>query len=645
MDTSPYKRSTIALSCLQLFPPSIQDLLVSDPDFTKKYNLSTDVQISFRDIGISIERSQLYEKIRQMYLDNQAQLLLKDTFKREWWLEFIKEDKENVRRIFLSNGNRKHLLPDFSALSTNQRERLDSLNQTIKDINLPKHIANKWSEILTTRSLSDDEIDIFNTEIEKTPIYVENMICSELAKGTAVLSTLVPQSEQYYNSLVGEYQLSEDITLYAEKCAKEHINNLLSWRVYDGFMLSLFLSSHSSLSFLIKIDQLDSSQLIKAYKWLQTKGDRISQIGAIEIGLSILNNHPEIELYLQDIIEQIRNDNVDDDQSRFCLLSALIVFVEGELSRTKLLCNKPPFWRRLASIAQASMIERCLIKSNVKIDEFTKWAMPARGRLFFLQILSDIRLEPRWYPEFILPHQLKAEFIKRIVLAAKLNSAKIKTPILQELIMGIGQESLQSFMNASISSFLPGPLEGGFHLQVEPPPEILKIIEEQLNANIFHLDSFNTLANSALIFSLDSRHAILAAEALRKMKYRVKFVDKKDQLVFLLIGIATVAAITRSNELANELIILTRIYLHKFGHTISAESALQIGLIAAAANPDLSEWCNFVGNWLTELAFQPLQPEEIKKLHFNIIQLCHIVPELWQTCGRAEAALKSIMHT
>ena len=122
----------------------------------------------------------------------------------------------------------------------------------------------------------------------------------------------------------------------------EHIRQLMSWRAYHGFLLALLLSSHSSISSAIQVDKLEEKELIHAYGWLQEKGDRISQIGAVEIGLSILDKHPKIEPFVQGIIEQIRDDDADDKQSRFHLLSALIVLVEGELSRTKILREKNP---------------------------------------------------------------------------------------------------------------------------------------------------------------------------------------------------------------------------------------------------------------------------------------------------------------
>ncbi|MGE0681699.1 MAG: hypothetical protein AB7P69_12480 [Candidatus Binatia bacterium] len=500
--------------------------------------------------------------------------------------------------------------------------------------------------------------------MEETPIRVAARVSAEIEKGTSNLSTLVPRSERYFARLVDEYRQSQNITEYTHAGVREHIHQLMSWRAYDGFLLALLLSSHSSIPSVIKADQLEETDLLQAYEWLREKGDRISQIGAIEIGLSILDKRPKIGPYLQSIIEQIRDDKADDEQGRLHLLSALIVLVEGELSRTRILRGKPPFWRRLASIAQASLIERC-IKFPVDIAKLMKWALQVGGQLFYLQTMTDLRREPPWLPDYVSSRQLKAEFIRRIVSAAQQNDSKIETPALRELLFGNGPEGIHSLIKFPFP-FLPGPLEGGLESQIEPPTEILKEIEARLDTEVLQPSSFAALVNSALIFRLDSHHAQLAAKALRTVKfsfvrspdairgfaqlaakalrtvkYQLRQADNKEQLFAVLSGLAAVAAITRSSELAEELRVLTRKCRHEPGRRLSTEEAMRIGLIAAAAHSELTDWCEFVGEWVAELAFQSLEHDEIERLHSHVEQLCHIVPELWRTCGRAEAALNA----
>lgn len=638
MASFSHKHPVLGLAALQLFPPSIRESLVSDSVFRKSYGFTADAQISFGEEGASVQRSKLFDCIRQLLTDPSARTTLNDGTGKECRLELIEID--NKRRIGLSRDERRLLLPDSYALSPHHAERVESFNRDANEVNLPEQATNGWHKILTSRPVSDEELGELHKEITETPIRVAAMIGSEMETAKVNLSTLVPRSERYFDRLAGEYGQSPNISDHAEVAAREHINQLMSWRAYDGFLLSLLLSSHSSIAAAIDANQLEERDLIQAYEWIEREGDPISQVGAIEIGLSILDKSPKIEPYIRRTIEQIRDDSADRDRGRFHLLSSLIMLVEGELSRTKILRRNPPFWRRLASIAQASLIWRCVIKSNIDITKFIEWALQARSQHFYLQTMVDLRLEPRWLPDYISPRQLKAELIGRIVSAAGRNDARLHTAAIRELLLGDSPESLPSFTEFP-GAYLPGPLEGGLEAQIEPPAKILRAIEEQLSADVLQPHSFTALVNSALLFRLESHHAQLAAKALRVAKHEVRHADSKEQLFSVLSGLATVAAATRSGELAEELRTITRRWRHEAGRGLSADEALSIGLVSAAAHPCLTAWCEFLGEWITELAFQSLRPDEMKALHSHVEQLCHIVPELWCTCGRAEAALRA----
>jgi len=148
--------------------------------------------------------------------------------------------------------------------------------------------------------------------------------------------------------------------------------------------------------------------------------------------------------------------------------------------------------------------------------------------------------------------------------------------------------------------------------------------------------------NSALIFRIGTDQALLAAKALRSVKHHLRKSENNVAIFPVLNGLAMVAAVTRSSELAEELRILTRRCRYEPGQNLSVENAMWIGLIAAAAHVEISDWCNFAGEWITELAFQSMDPAEIEQLHSHVEKLCHIEPDLWAHCGRANAALKSL---
>ncbi|PRC92090.1 hypothetical protein [Solimicrobium silvestre] len=621
---------------LKLFPSSIVDSLISDSAFRDQYALKADPTFIFAKNGISVRRSSLFPCIREMLEDSNARPTLNDINGNELQLDLIQDGDERV--IIITGNNQRIILPDFSPLSPIQSDRVSRFKRMSEEINFYGVEAEKWRVILESRALDDNELDKFMSNFSAIPITVAATITSAMNEAEIDFSSLVPHSEKYFERLVGECRQSTNIIDYAAEGLSDHINQLLSWNACEGFLLALLLSSHSSSALRICIDSLTDEDLVKVYVWLVNSGDRISQIGAIELGLTIVDQRPCIEAYLNKLIAEIHNDDANDLNSRFNLLSSLIAMVEGELARTKILKGKPPFWRRLASIAQASLIERTLIGRPLNIEMFAKHTWEYRGMLFYLQTMSDLRIEPRWYPHHLAPDQLKAECIGRIIDAANKNESRLQPTSLYGPLFNTTDGSLRSLLEVPFP-FLPGPLEGSITPQNDPPEDILRAIKDRLQDEVLEPKSFAALVNSALLFKLTSSHAQLAIAALRAVKHQIKLSEDKEQMQLVLNGLATVAAVTRSPDLAEELKLLARGSLFGPSRFISPVDTLWIGLTAAAAHQELAGWSKFVGEWLLELACQSLKTDEISLLLRLTEWLCDITPELWYTCGRAHAAL------
>jgi hypothetical protein len=66
-------------------------------------------------------------------------------------------------------------------------------------------------------------------------------------------------------------------------------------------------------------------------------------------------------------------------------------------------------------------------------------------------------------------------------------------------------------------------------------------------------------------------------------------------------------------------------------------------LVAAAAHSEQSAWAKTIGEWLTELAFAEMTADEAVSLQSDVHLLLHIEPDLWATCGPAQAALAAFV--
>ena len=634
---SPYVRSALVQAALELTPPLIRMTLIEESGFREEYGFRADAVLSFGDSGLSVQLSDLFKAVRKI-LSGGSIMEVTDTDGQKWKLKNISGEGE-LPSLVLSRGKQRLILPDFAALSPDSTTRLRSLDEAASDFNLPSSARDAWRNVLTDRALEDDEVEAFQREFLDTPIEKARSIRSEIVgDGQINISSLVPPSRRYFERLVGVYDGSATIRDYSTSSGRTIFDQLSTWRSYDGFLFCIFLSSHSSMTAEINVDQLGSEDLIRAFDFLDKHGDRTSQLGAIEVGLRILSSRPEIEPILIRLIKQIRDDDVGGQASGFKLLSALFFLVDGELSRTRLLPVEPPFYRRLAALSQAALIHRQLVNSAVDIDQFCERAFSDFGEQYYYQSLADMRLEPRWRPDLAAASQMKADFFGRIMIAAMNQEQNIKTGELYDLVLATKSGSLHS-LSDSFHPYLPGPLEGAEETHNILPNEFAETIETQLGAEDVGPSSFIALVNSALIFRISADQAELAARALTLGSYRLANVEERSQLLAILNGLAMVAAVSRSSVLADELRILVRRYRRDAQYALSIEEVMRICLVAAASRADMNDWIEFAGDWLTELAFSDLDGDDGEVLRSHLHCLCHAVPELWVSCGRADAAL------
>ena len=635
---SAHARAAAAQFVLGIAPPLICNDLVADSTFREQYGFISDAEIVFGNTGVSVQRSVLYKAIRAV-LSGAPETVVADTNHRSWTLR--NESRKGQADLVLSSGETRIQLPDFLVLSNDREVRLHSFDEAADDVNLPVNARDAWRSLLTERGLEDDEVERYHDDLSDTPVHLERCIRDELAGGQSSVSALVPASRRYFERLVGVYDGSESIADYAAGTGRQFLEELSKWRAYEGFLFGLLLSSHSALAIEIRVDRLPKRDLVRAYQFIVAHGDILSRLGATEVGIRVLSKRPEVGRHVLRLVESIRDDDESDKSSEFRLLAALFNLVDGEVSRTRLFSSEPPFYRRLASLAHASLIHRQVALYEIDRDRFSEWAFKARSKQFYYQSLADMRTEPHWSPEYALAPAMKMDFVGRIVIVGNVFQKHLGPKGLRKVVLGEGLGSLHE-LGLYSGLFVAGPLEGGERLAKGVPDELDQLIGTQLESEAVEPSSFFPLVDAALFYRIDAGQAELAAQALKRTRYRLVNVKSKAELAVTLSRLATVAAVSRSSTLADELRIVVRRYRHDGRFGLSIEDAVRVCLIASACHEDLMAWRDFAGDWLTELAFGELEGDEAWVLYSGLLYLLHAVPELWVSCGQAEAALKGV---
>ncbi len=629
-------KSFFADFALSFVPPLVRESLLEDKTFVHDLEIQLEPVLSLGTVDSSFIRSELYGAVRKALVTQEKQTVL-DTVGKEWQIE--QENKENDHiQVILSIGEKLFTLPDeILALSPSRQVRLTTFDAIAAKFFLPSKTRKHWRKRIEKRPLQDDEYDDFRNEFSDTPVSIAQSLRYELKSGSLEKSSLVPHSRRYFERLIGKYDNSPTLDDFVKNNLPQKLAEPMGYSAFDGLLHILILSSHSTITDLIDVSSLGEEEIVRAFNFIAQYGDLTSIVGAIEVGLRILPECSGIKEAIVRMIRKVNEDDAEGAKSNFVLFSTLYILVYGELARTRLLSDTPPFYRRLAALSQAALIHRQCIGSNLDIKKFNTNVLGEYIELFFMQSYVDMRLEPRWYPDLVDPRQIKADFCGRIMLAAKKFENAIQGSGLYELILSESPDSVYS-TNDKLSPFFPSPLEGRIE-QRDVLPGLAEAIEKQLAANDLSPASFIALINSTFFFHTEKEHVDLAAKSLATANHRLKNVEDRNQLVMIFRSLAIAAGITRSENLAKELRILTRRYRNDSQYVLTLEEEVAICLISGASYEKYTDWITFVGEYLTELAFSDLDEKEGQALLFHIHSLCHIAPELWVTCGRADAAL------
>ena len=498
-------------------------------------------------------------------------------------------------------------------------------------------MASSWRAVLAKRSLSDDEVYELRLDLADTSARRAEEIRDAKTGRKLDVATLVPRSRRYFERLVGKYDGSAGVRDYAGGAGRRHIRALLEHDRYQGLLRSLLLASHSSLVAEIDVGRMDVDDLMRLFREVDKEGDLLSQVGIIEIGFRLLETMPDVEPILIRLIERMRDDDVCGPMSRVRLMAALFVLVDAELSRMRLLSDRPAFYRRLAAVAHAGLLHHIFGDSSAETGEFADWMVTRYWGRFVPQALIDLRTEPRWSFELAEPAALHAEFVGRIVAGAVAVTDSIRSERLRQLVDLSHPNSVCRGLSGR-SLWAPGPLEGVGDPAGAVSVGMIKQLDEGLVARSVEPAVCAGLGSLARVADVKD-HVRLLENRLEDLAFRFYDSEERGPVSIGMVGLATVSAITRNVVIADRLRLLVHQYRRDAGSRLSAVEAVVVVLTAAASRRDKEEWMEFVGAALTELAFGELSGNEGEVLQGWLRSICDIVPELWRLCGRADAAL------
>ena len=214
MKNSSYVRAAIAQAALEHTPRRIRQTLLREPGFRQQYSLRGDATIAFKSEDLSIQRSVLFNAIREAYVDGRSRVVV-DTDGRDWELSSRLND-DSLPEFEISSGDTTLPLHAYYGLAGDPDVRVRSLELSVAERGLPAEFTERWKAVLSVRELDDQELGDFQGDLQLCAVVSADSILRGFVNGQLDVITLVPSSATYFERLVGSYDHSLNVAQYAQ---------------------------------------------------------------------------------------------------------------------------------------------------------------------------------------------------------------------------------------------------------------------------------------------------------------------------------------------------------------------------------------------------------------------------------------------
>ena len=623
-------------------PSAIRQEILSDKNMRQRWSIDVDVGMRLGPNGPVFQLDTLYDALRLVLEGPDATVELRDNVHNAWQIN-VASGANGFMEFQISQEETSYNIGDFSLLSSDPDTRISWLERTAHRHLLPKIWVDENRSVFSETALDDTIAAGILADIEDTPSKIKDAIRVDLGQNRATFDHMAPKSDLYFFRLVGQIDSAGTLANYVNNVAVPHINQLVARYGEAGLRQALLACGHSSISAHIPLKSLNISKIQNTYEWLARQGDPLSRVAAVEAWLKHAENLQVLEGAVLQIVEAFI-DQDDTDGTPYGSLSSVFLASMGVIAEHRLFSEAPPFYRRQAALAHASLVVQEMMDAGSDTAKINQWLDESGAQHFALyQSFIDLRMEPRWLPGYATAQQFRAEMIGRILLAADVQSKAITSDALKNHMLG--PDSVLGKSVPSQEPFLPGPLEGALGAFRRLPEQVLVNGQNALTSDEFDLDIFLNTVKLAYVTGDVDEMSKIATEALKRVDYLVDTGSENTTAFEILISLSTLSATARNTALAEAARILARVKRRRGLFSENPENEIRIALIAAAAFDEGEKWAEFAGDWITEVCFSLEDQDRAANLHSILKRLRQLEPNLIKTLSKAETSLSVISRS
>lgn len=476
-------------------------------------------------------------------------------------------------------SGRKFLVEHAPLFARDAASRLAYLRKLADEYALDEDAVAPWIDEVASAPLTPMRLGLLVRDIDDTPKAFHDSIRRSLRDGPIDVPQMVPLVRRYFARLLRPWEGEADFRIYAEALGQHSLGGNLA----DQVSHALLWSGHARTAPTKLVASAPPDVLREVVGGLLPRIDLWSLTGLLEALLARDDVVTDLRDQLQALLDRV-GEIANGGNDRFDMASALVMLVDGFLHSSGMFADAPPFWRRLASISHAALLDRAIGDLCVPREKFVRWAMKYASQ-FQATTLVDLRVEPRWSWFFLEPAQLRQELVGRVLSACERHRSHVVAIGYEDRVFGTDLDSLASQV-IILHSALPGPLEGGVSQEHPPDAGFGTMVEAGLeDASTPLLRRVHATAHMACLGALPQRVIDRLVSAVHDLGESDKQPGTVEQLSSALMGLSMAAARSRDTKLADEIDTLLRVY-----PSIPIGIRFTVGMTLCAIHEDVERW-------------------------------------------------------
>ncbi len=404
----PDEKKLKALIILKRVSARVQSELLSDGQIGRVFGLDITNPINLPG-EITISRDTLFSTLRDA-VNGREVAEIRDVQSKEVPATVHVAGNSVVFTVDQSRLSFEHA----ALLCDSSRQRLDVLTNIFRSKCVGAEDRRHAKMIASEESISDDAFTEILALIGRAPESFALGLTKKIAQGDLSVEDLLPEHAAYWDYLTATPTSCGDISSFISGPMTFEWQARLDEDVQLALQYLSLCFSIPTLALHSMVDTVSDDDIQKFIRNVTKHADPFTLVGCLAISAKRVANNVNFEAIGESLIGKLI-DQPDLMEKQSEIYASAFMVATAFLSEHEQLRLRPPYWRKLAGAAHASLVVRSFHAAGAKGEGLLTWAVSTSADKYLISMLSDCREEPRWRPEWVNPRYLVADVYGRAV--------------------------------------------------------------------------------------------------------------------------------------------------------------------------------------------------------------------------------------